>query len=62
MFGKFIIYALRCVMVSKIIFTFGSLQELVNSLEKKTKDEIPAHFTENEVISKLTEEKEQYKV
>jgi hypothetical protein len=49
-------------MVSKIIVTFGSLQELVNSLEKKTKDEIPAHFTENEVISKLTEEKEQYKV
>jgi len=48
--------------VSEIIVTFGTLQEKVNSLERKTKLEFPANFTENEVINKLTEEKERFEV
>ena len=48
--------------VSEIIVTFGALQEQVNSLERKTKQEIPANFTENEVINKLKEEKDHFEV
>jgi len=51
-----------CVIVFKIVVTYGALQELVNSLEKKTKLELPDNFTDNELINKLNEENEKLKV
>jgi len=51
-----------CGIVSKVIIILYSLQELVNSLEKKTVQEIPVNVTDNELISKLTSENEQLKV
>jgi len=52
----------RCVIVFKIVVSFGSLQELVNSLEKKTKLELPDNLTDNELVNKLAEENEKLKV
>ena len=48
--------------VSEIIVTFGALQEQVNSLEKKTKLELPDNVTDNELVNKLTEQNEKLKV
>lgn len=51
-----------CVIVSKIIVTFGALQELVESLEKKIEQELSDNVTNNELVNKLTTENEQLKV
>jgi hypothetical protein len=51
-----------CYILCKIIVTFGALQEIVNSMENKTKLELPDNVTDNEVINKLSEENEQLKV
>lgn len=39
-----------------------ALQELVNSMKKKTKHELSDNVTDNELVNKLTTENEQLKV
>jgi len=45
-----------------VIVFFYALQELINSLEKKTIQEFPVNVTDNEVSSKLITENEHLKV
>ncbi|QCD89251.1 DNA topoisomerase III [Vigna unguiculata] len=48
-------------LISKLTAENGQLKELVNSLEKKTLQGIPADVTDNELINKLTSENEHLK-
>lgn len=51
----------RRLVISKII-TFGALQKLVSSLEKRSKQEFPANVSDNELVNKLTVEHEHLSV